>query len=90
MPIYLYIRPAIENITKKRTPKKENNTRSEKHFCSQQMYFAVNNDNEMALECIDLRSSVVRRFSKSKQLPGDSQVRPKHVEIDCDFNVVLN
>jgi hypothetical protein len=29
-------------------------------------------------------------ISKSEELPEDSQVRPKQVAIDCDFNVILN
>jgi hypothetical protein len=29
-------------------------------------------------------------ISKSEQLPEDGQVGPKHVAIDCDFNVILN
>jgi hypothetical protein len=28
--------------------------------------------------------------SKSEQLTEDGQVGPKHVAIECDFNVVLN
>jgi hypothetical protein len=28
--------------------------------------------------------------SKNEQLPEDGQVRPKHVAINCDFDVVLN
>jgi 3-phosphoglycerate kinase len=28
--------------------------------------------------------------SESEQLPEDGQVRPKHVAIDCDFNVILD
>jgi hypothetical protein len=28
--------------------------------------------------------------SKSEQLPEDGQVGPKHVAVDCDFNVILN
>jgi 3-phosphoglycerate kinase len=28
--------------------------------------------------------------SKSEQLPEDGQVRPKHVAVDCDINVILN
>jgi hypothetical protein len=27
--------------------------------------------------------------SRSEQLPEDVQVRPKHVAVDCDFNVKL-
>jgi 3-phosphoglycerate kinase len=28
--------------------------------------------------------------SKNGQLPEDGQVRPKHVVVDCDFNIILN
>jgi hypothetical protein len=28
--------------------------------------------------------------SESEQLPEDGQVRPKHVAVDCNFNVILN
>jgi hypothetical protein len=28
--------------------------------------------------------------SESKYLPEDGQVGPKHVALDCDFNVILN
>jgi hypothetical protein len=27
---------------------------------------------------------------ESEQLPEDGQVGPKHVAVDCDFNVVIN
>jgi hypothetical protein len=30
------------------------------------------------------------RFSKSKQLPEDGQVKPKHVAVDCDSHIILN
>jgi hypothetical protein len=46
------------------------------------MYFSVKNDNAVAWKYIGIRSSVVRRISKSEQLPEDDQVRPKHVAID--------
>jgi hypothetical protein len=39
-------------------------------------------NNAIALKYIDLRSSAVRQFSKSEQLPEDGQVRPKHVAVD--------
>jgi hypothetical protein len=29
-------------------------------------------------------------ISKIEQLPEDGQVRPQHVAVDCDFNVILN
>jgi hypothetical protein len=45
-------------------------------------YFSVNNDNAVVLKYIDLRSSAVRRFSKSEQLPEDVQERPKHAAVD--------
>jgi hypothetical protein len=44
-------------------------------------YFSVNNDNAIILKYADLRSSAVRRFSKSEQLPEDDQVRPKHAAV---------
>jgi hypothetical protein len=28
--------------------------------------------------------------SENEQLPEDGQVRPNHVAVDCDFNVILN
>jgi hypothetical protein len=28
--------------------------------------------------------------SKTEQFPEDDQVRPKHVAVDCDFNIILN
>jgi hypothetical protein len=28
--------------------------------------------------------------SKNEQFPEDGQVRPKHVAVDYDFNVILN
>jgi 3-phosphoglycerate kinase len=28
--------------------------------------------------------------SKNEQLPQDGQIRPKHVAVGCDFNVILN
>jgi hypothetical protein len=28
--------------------------------------------------------------SESEQLPEDGEVMPKHVAVDCDFNVILN
>jgi hypothetical protein len=30
------------------------------------------------------------KVSASEQLPEDGQVRPKHVAVDCNFNVILN
>jgi hypothetical protein len=51
-------------------------------FVLRQTYFKVNNDNEIAWKYIDFRTSAVRRFSKSEQLPEDYQVRPKHVAVD--------
>jgi hypothetical protein len=34
------------------------------------------------MENIDLRSNAMRRFSRSEQLPEDSQVWTEHVAID--------
>jgi hypothetical protein len=66
----LYIRPTNDNTHKKKTqictPKKGNNARRQKDLCSQTNVFNVNNDNVIVLKYIDLRSSAVRRFSKSK------------------------
>jgi hypothetical protein len=44
-----------------------------------QTHFNVNNDNVIAKKYSDLRSSTV---SKSKELPEDGKVRPKHVASD--------
>jgi hypothetical protein len=53
------------------------------------MYFNVKDGNAMALKYFDLRTSAVWQFKKSEYLPEDGQVRPKHVVVDCDFNVIL-
>jgi hypothetical protein len=53
-------------------------------------YFSVNNINEIALKYVDLKSSAVRLFRKMNIMPEDGQVEPKHVAVDCDFNVILN
>jgi hypothetical protein len=52
------------------------------------MYFNVNDENAIALKYFDLRTSEL--VSKSERLLEDSQVRPKHVAVDCDFIVILN
>jgi hypothetical protein len=64
------------------TPQHENNAGRKEGFVLKETRFSLNNDNEIALIYIDLRSSAVRRILKSGQLPEDGQVRPKHVAID--------
>jgi hypothetical protein len=49
----------------------------------------MNNYNAIALKYIDLRSSVLLQFQKSRQFPEDGKVRQKHVALDCDFNIIL-
>jgi hypothetical protein len=48
-------------------------------------YFSVKNNNAIVWKYIDLWSSAVWQFSKSKQLPEDGQVQLKHVAIDVIF-----
>jgi hypothetical protein len=61
-----------------------------KSYVLKQMYFSVIDENAIALKYFDLRTSSVWRFRKSERLPEDGQVWPKHVAVDCDFNVILN
>jgi hypothetical protein len=68
----------------------ENNAGLEKEFCSKTNVFWGKQRYAIALKYIDLRSSAVRLFPKSEQLPEDGQVRPKRVTINGDFNFILN
>jgi hypothetical protein len=53
------------------------------------MYFRVKEENAAARKYFDL-TSAVWRFRKSEQLSEDGQVRPKHVAVGCDSNVILD
>jgi hypothetical protein len=43
------------------------------------MYFILNNETVITLECFNLRTNVV--FRRIKELPEDDQVTPKHVVV---------
>lgn len=53
------------------------------------MYFSLKGENAIALKHFDLRTSTVVGVSKSVHLAVDGELRPKHVAIECDFNVIL-
>jgi hypothetical protein len=53
---------------------KENKAERKESSVLKQMYFSVNNNNAITLKYIDLRSSAVRRFSRSEQLLEDGLV----------------
>jgi hypothetical protein len=73
-----------KTIHKTRTSLEENNV----NFSNK--YILVWTTKCNSIEIFWLKNWCSMAFSKSELLPEDGQIRPKHIAVDCDFNVILN